>query len=210
MVENKRAMQIFIIEIIVLVLFFVFCFWGLRDKAGMTNKRVDRIPLDGGWELTTEGETVYYDKLPMAVKTSADNTIWLTRKIDEVTDDNHAIGLFSFQKIVHAYLDDEEVLAFENTTGAHSKMPGNSWLFVDLHPEDVGKTLTLELHQCYGSGQVMVPVLYGGTVEGIINSYMKEKLVLVFFSVIGVALGIMIIILWIVAGRSLLLSKGLP
>lgn len=210
MVENKRAMQIFIIEIIVLILFFVFCFWGLRDKAGMTNKRVDRIPLDGGWELTTEGETVYYDKLPMAVKTSADNTIWLTRKIDEVTDDNHAIGLFSFQKIVHAYLDDEEVLAFENTTGAHSKMPGNSWLFVDLHPEDVGKTLTLELHQCYGSGQVMVPVLYGGTVEGIINSYMREKLVLVFFSVIGVALGIMIIILWIVAGRSLLLSKGLP
>lgn len=210
MFENKRAMQIFIIEIIVLILFFGSCFFGLRDKAGMTSKRADRIPLDGGWEVTTEGETVYYDTLPTVIRTSADNTVRLSRKIGEVTGDNNAVGLFSFQKTVHAYLDDEEVLVFENTTRAHSKMPGNSWLFVDLQPEDAGKTLTLELHQCYGSGQVMMPVLYGGTVEGIINSYMKEKLALIFFSVIGVALGVIIIVLWVVAGRSLLLSSGLP
>lgn len=210
MVENEKAMQIFIVEIIVLILFFGSCFFGLRDEAGMTSRRVERIPLDGGWEVTTEGETVYYDKLPTVIRTSADNTVRLSRKIGEVTGDNNAVGLFSFQKTVHAYLDDEEVLVFENTTRAHSKMPGNSWLFVDLQPEDAGKTLTLELHQCYGSGQVMMPVLYGGTVEGIINSYMKEKLALIFFSVIGVALGVIIIVLWVVAGRSLLLSKGLP
>lgn len=210
MSANKWAMQIYQIEAIILLLFFGVCFWGARDQAGMTSKRADRILLDGGWEVTVGGETVYYDKLPTAIKTSVDNTIWLSRKIGEVTSENNAVGLFSFQKTVHAYLDGEEVLVFENTTRAHSKMPGNSWLFVDLRPEDSGKTLTLELHQCYGSGQVMVPVLYGGTVEGIINSYLKEKLALIFFSVIGVALGVIIIMLWLVAGKSLLLSRGLP
>ena len=189
MAENKRAMQIFLVEVAVLVLFFGACFWMLRDYSGVTSKRADRISLDGGWEVTVSGETVYYDELPTAIRTSADNTIWLSRKISEVSGENNVVGLFSFQKTVHAYIDGEEVLVFENNTRAHSKMPGNSWLFVDLRPEDTGKTLALQLHQCYGSGQVMVPVLYGGTVEGIINSYMKEKLLLIFFSVIGVALG---------------------
>lgn len=210
MAENKRAMQIFLAEVAVLVLFFGACFWMLRDYSGVTSKRADRISLDGGWEVTVSGETVYYDKLPTAIRTSADNMIWLSRKISEVSGENNVVGLFSFQKTVHAYIDGEEVLVFENNTRARSKMPGNSWLFVDLRPEDAGKTLTLQLHQCYGSGQVMVPVLYGGTVEGITNSYMKEKLLLIFFSVIGVALGVVIIMLWLVAGKSLLLSSGLP
>lgn len=210
MAENKWSKRIYIAEMFVLMLFFGLNFWILRDDEGLTNKRMDRIPLNGGWEVTTEGETTYYDVLPTAIKTSDNNTIWLSRKIDEVTSSNNAVGMFSFQKTVHAYLDGEEVLSFENTTRAHSKMPGNSWLFVDLQPEDAGKTLTLELHQCYGSGQVMVPVLYGGTVEGIINSYMKEKLVFLCFSAIGISLGALVIGLWLVAGRSLMLSRGLP
>ncbi|MDE7322041.1 MAG: GGDEF domain-containing protein [Lachnospiraceae bacterium] len=210
MTGNKRAMGTYIVEMAVLVLFFGVCFWGMRNNAGQTSKRSDRILLDSGWEITTSGETTYYDKLPTAVKTSDNNTIWLSRKIGDVTDDNNAVGIFSFQKIVHAYIDGEKVLSFENNTAAHSKMPGNSWLFVDLHPQDIGKTLTLELQQCYGSGQVMVPVMYAGTVEGITNSYMKEKLMLICFSAIGSAIGLIIIVLWIVAGRSLMLSSGLP
>lgn len=210
MTEYKTAIRAHIIEMAVIILFFILAFWYRKDDAGQSNKRLDRTPLDGGWEITAEGKTAYYDKLPTSVKTSDDNTIWLSRKIGEVTDDNNAVGMFSFQKNVHAYIDGEEVLAFENNSPAHSKMPGNSWLFVDLHPQDTGRTLTLELHQCYGSGQVMVPVLYGGTVEGITNSYLKEKLMLICFSAIGAAIGIVIIMFWIVAGRSLMLSKGLP
>lgn len=210
MTGNRKVMQVFIIEMTVLFLFFGFCFYVMRDNAGVSNKRTDRIPLNGGWSVTTDGHTEYYDALPTTISTSDDNTIWLSRKIGEVTSDNHAIGLFSFQKTVYAYLDGEEVLAFENNTRARSKMPGNSWLFVELQPEDEGKTLTLKLHQCYGSGQVMVPVLYGGTVEGITNSYMKEKFLLICFSAIGSAFGLIIIMLWLVAGKSLMLSSGLP
>lgn len=210
MFGNKWAAKLYIAEAAVLVLLFGLGFWYMRNDAGQTSRRADRIPLDSGWSITAQGETAYYDRLPMVVKTSEDNTIWLSRKIEEVTDKNNAIGLFSFQKTVHAYIDGKEVLSFENNTDVHSKMPGNSWLFVDLHPQDMGKTLTLELHQCYGSGQVMVPVLYAGTVEGIINSYMKEKMLLICFSAIGGTIGLAIVILWIVAGRSLMLSKGLP
>lgn len=207
---EKRAIMLYQIQIIVLALFFGACCFFVRDHAGLTNKRTEKIPLDGGWNVTVDGETRFYEELPVSIPAPNDNTIWLSRTIAEVTADNHAIGLFSFQKTVHAYIGDEEVLVFENNGRAHSKMPGNSWLFIDLGPEDVGKTLTLRLHQCYGTGQVMVPVLYGGTVEGITNSYIKEKLPMLCFSVIGIAIGVLVVGLWLIAGKSLMLSRGLP
>ena len=211
MTGEKRAMQIYLAQIVLIALFFGACFLAVRDDAGLTNRRTDKIPLDTvGWDVTVDGETTYYDKLPMSIKTSADNTIFLSRTIDEVTVDNNAVGMFSFQKTVHAYIDDTEIFSFENTSRAKSKMPGNSWLFIDLLPEYAGKTLTLELHQCYGSGQVMVPVLYGGTVEGITNNYIKEKLPIICLSVIGIAVGMVVVVLWLTAGKGLMLSKGLP
>lgn len=210
MTGNKRAMYLYRVEIVLLILFFVISFFVVRDDAGTTSKRTDEIPLDTGWEVTAAGETVFYDKLPVSIKTSKDNTIWMSRTIDEVTAGSHAVGMFSFQKIVHAYIDDREVLSFENNSRASSKMPGNSWLFIDLAPEDAGKTLTLELHQCYGAGQVMVPVLYSGTVEGITNSYIKEKLPMLCLSVTGIAIGMLVIMFWVIAGKSLMLSEGLP
>lgn len=209
MTAVKKAVLIYQGVIVFLVLFFIGAFWLMRDDTGTSGKRTDRIPLDTGWEITADGTTTLYEKLPVSIQTSEDNTIWMSRKIEEVTPDNHAVGLFSFQKTVHAYLDDEEVLAFENNSRLKSKMPGNSWLFIELEPEDVGKTLTLRLHQCYGSGQVMVPVLYGGTVDGIINSYIKEKLPMICFSVIGISGGVLVVLLWLIAGKSLMLSRGL-
>ena len=208
MMTDKRAMTLYKLQIILLALAFGICFFCLRDDAGLTNRRTDKIPLDGGWTVTAGGETLFYEKLPVSIA-APDNTIWLSRTIDEVTTDNRAVGLFSFQKTVHAYIGDEEVLVFENNGTAPSKMPGNSWLFIDLEQEDVGKTLTLELHQCYGAGQVMVPVLYGGTVEGITNSYIREKLPMISFSVIGIAIGMLVMGLSLIAGKSLMLSKGL-
>ena len=211
MTGEKRAMQIYLVQIVLIVLFFGICFFAAKEDAGLTNRRTDKIPLDtAGWEVTVDGETTFYEKLPMSIKTSADNTILLSRTVDEVTIDNNAVGMFSFQKTIHAYIDDTEVFSFENTGRASSKMPGNSWIFIDLIPEYAGKTLTLDLHQCYGSGQVMVPVLYGGTVEGITNSYIKEKLPMLCLSVIGVAIGMVVVVLWLTAGKGLMLSKGLP
>lgn len=210
MTGQNRAIAIYRVLIVLLMLFFCGCFFLTRNFAGLTNKRTEKILLDGGWEVTVDGQTHLYEKLPVSIKTPDDNTIWLSRTIDEVTVTNDAVGLFSFQKTVHAYLDDEEVLVFENDGRVTSKMPGNSWLFIDLEPDDVGKTLTLELHQCYGHGQVMVPVLYGGTVDGIINSYIKEKILMICFSVIGIAIGVLVIGLWLIAGKSLMLSRGLP
>lgn len=208
--ENKKSITIFLGQLIALAFFFILCIFVLHDGTGITNKRVQRYELDTNWEVMTEGKNVYYDKLPVSIKTSDDNTIWISRKIEEVTSDNNAIGMFSFQKEVHAYLDDEEVLVFENTSKAKSKMPGNSWLFIQLQPEDVGKTLTIQLHQCYGKGQVIMPVLYAGTVDGITNSYLKSKLPLICFSAVGMAVGVVLVILWLLVGENLMLSEGLP
>lgn len=208
--ENKRYINLFLGQLVVLALVFAICVFIVHDETGLTNKRVDRIPLDTGWNVTTEGKTVFYDKLPVYIKTSDDNTVCISRTIENVTKDNNAIGMFSFQKVVHAYIDGKEVLAFENTSKVKSKMPGNSWLFIDLQQEDIGKTLTIELHQCYGKGQVMMPVLYGGTVEGITNSYLKDKMPLICFSAVGAAVGIVLVVLWLLVGKNLMFSGGLP
>lgn len=210
MTKDKKAINFYIVQMIFFTLFFSFFIIFLGEDVGQSKKRTSEIPLDTGWEVRAGGEAVYYDKLPVSINTTYNNTILLSRKIEEVTKDNNAIGLFSFQKTVHAYIDGKEVLSFENTSMAHSKMPGNSWLFIDLNQEDAGKTLTLELHQCYGNGQVMVPVIYGGTVEGITNSYMRQKLVLLCFSAIGSAIGAVLVVFWLVVGKNMIISEGLP
>lgn len=208
--ENKRYINLFLGQLVVLALVFAICVFAVHDETGLTNKRVARIPLDTGWNVTTEGKTIYYDKLPAYIETSDDNNVCISRKIENVTKDYNAIGMFSFQKVVHAYIDGKEVLTFENTSKVKSKMPGNSWLFIDLQQEDIGKTLTIELHQCYGKGQVMMPVLYGGTVGGITNSYLKDKMPLICFSAVGAAVGIVLVVLWLLVGKNLMFSGGLP
>lgn len=130
--------------------------------------------------------------------------------LERVVEEPDTVGFFTFQQQVHVYLDGEEIQHFAPERQQYSRTPGNGWQFVELTGDDVGSTLTICIIQCYGSGRVMVPVLYHGTKDGIIMHYLGRKIPMFLVSMLGVMVGIVLLLIWGVLGQKIQISKGLP
>lgn len=199
------SIQIFFVVLVVLG-FLVFT----GKKTGGNNGFVCN-ELRDGWKVVQEdGSYSSYEKLPEYVKVDGTSTVTIQREIAEITPENDTIGFFSFQQQMFVYLDGEEILRFAPEEGSKSKTPGNGWKFVKLNPEDEGKTFSIRIVQCYRKNKVMLPELYSGTQEGIMSAYLKKSLPLFWLSVLGATVGIMILVLCVISGKSLRLGDGLP
>ena len=164
-----------------------------------------------GWHVNIEGgmygpEWEQDAPLPEYVALNGINEITLERTVDAPG----TVGFFTFQQQVYVYLDGEEIQHFAPEREQYSKTPGNGWQFVDLTGEDVGSTLSIRIIQCYGSGRVMIPVLYHGTKEGIILHYLAAKIPMFLLSMLGIMVGLVLLLIWCVLGQKIRLSRGLP
>ena len=201
--------KIFMGQCIFFAIVFIIFFICHSDKSGITDTKAIRESFNKGWTVKSSEDTKLYDTLPVSVK-SKDNKVCLTRKIGKISKEHNAIGFFSFQKNIHIYIDETEVLSFTNTTSIKSKMPGNSWIFYEFEEEDEGHILTIEMEQCYAKGSVTIPMIYSGTISGITNRYMRDKIMALCFSVVGIAVGVVLIMLWLCTDRNIIVSGGLP
>lgn len=163
-------------------------------------------PMRGGWSLCAEGRTYDYDVLPQYFVTYHSNEVVLSREVQEAD----TIGFFAFQQQIYLYLDGTEYMRFAPDEGSNSRTPGNGWQFVELEQDDIGKTLSIRIVQCYKKNQVVLPVLYHGSRAGIALSYLKDKLPLFLLSIVGIVVGFMLLLIWGISGKSLQLNKGLP
>lgn len=159
-----------------------------------------------GWTVQSEGVKQEYEKLPEYLSGIKLGEAVLSRTVEG----KDTIGFFSFQQQVYAYLDGEEILRFVPDDSINSKTPGNGWQFVELNEGDAGKELSIRIVECYGSGRVVIPVLYHGTKEGVTLSYLKGKLPMLLVSILGVMVGLMLLMIWCVSGKKMQLSEGLP
>lgn len=159
-----------------------------------------------GWTVQSEGVKQEYEKLPEYLSGIKLGEAVLSRTVEG----KDTIGFFSFQQQVYAYLDGEEILRFVPDDSINSKTPGNGWQFVELNEGDAGKELSIRIVECYGSGRVVIPVLYHGTKEGVTLSYLKGKLPMLLISILGVMVGLMLLMIWCVSGKKMQLSEGLP
>ncbi|MCM1496603.1 MAG: GGDEF domain-containing protein [Bacteroides sp.] len=159
-----------------------------------------------GWKVQVGEELKSYDALPQILTTDGQNEIRLNRTVQGAD----TIGLFAFQQQIYVYLDGEEILCFAPDEKVNSKMPGNGWQFIELSAEDVGKELSIRIVQCYKKNQVNIPVLYHGTRMSIVSYYLRSKAFFLLISLIGVMIGLFLLLVWGIAGKSLQLNKGLP
>lgn len=159
-----------------------------------------------GWQICVEDEVQSCDRLPQFWATDGQNEIRLNRTVQGAD----TIGLFSFQQQIYVYLDEEEILRFAPGENVNSKTPGNGWQFIELSDEDAGKVLSIRIVQCYKKNQVNIPVLYHGTRTAITLHYLQSKAFLLMISLIGVMVGLFLLLVWGIAGKSLQLNKGLP
>lgn len=163
-------------------------------------------PYREGWQVNIGEEIKQYDELPEYIAMGGVEEITLERTVQG----EDTVGFFAFQQQVYVYLDDEEILRFAPDEKVNSKTPGNGWQFIQLTSADTGRTLSIHIVQCYKNSLVNIPVLYHGTKIGIILHYLKGKALLFFISLIGVMIGLLLLLVYSIAGKSLQLNKGLP
>lgn len=159
-----------------------------------------------GWQVSVDGLIEKYDELPPYIIGNNPKEIILSRTVDG----KDTVGLFSASKQIYVYLDEEELFEFVVDGSMNTKSPGGAWLFVELDQEDAGKTLSIHIAPCYEGRRVKLPVFYHGTRVGIILNYLKEKLPLLFLSILGGMVGLILLCMWAVAGKKLQLSRGIP
>ena len=208
--KTHKAYAIFGVQIAFLVLVAI---WGLffGGSAGEKEEFACEEMRDGWTILYEDGTKEAFDVLPEYVRTNGSNELVIQRELGTIEPDCNTIGLFVYQQQVSAYLEEEEVLSFISGEGFKSEMPGNSWKFIKFDSEDSGKTLSIKIKQCYEKDKVILPVLYKGTSEGIMAEQMKEALPHFLISLLGVTIGIMLIVLYVLAAKkNIMLGQGLP
>lgn len=208
--EKVKTPKLYGIQVGFFVLvIFVFSFFIKNTSETVNGFQCEE--LRNGWSVSfPDGTEKDYDRLPQYIKTNSGNELTLIRTLGEITPDSDTVGFFAFQQQIYVYLDGEEILRFLPEEGVKSRTPGNGWKFIEFTPEDTGKTLSIRIIQCYSKNKVTVPQLYTGTAEGIMADYLKGAIPGFLLSVLGVAVGVIILILCLLAGRSMKLKDGLP
>lgn len=203
---NRKLVKIYGIQIICVI--FVLMSGGFFLKGLINHPGYDSHceEFRGGWRVQSEGEEQEYEELPEYLSGKQTQEVVLSRTVEG----KDIIGLFAFQQQVYAYLDGEEILRFVPDSSINSKTPGNGWQFVELDEGDAGKTLSIRIVECYGSGRVVIPALYHGTKDGITLFYLKKKIPMLLVSILGVTVGLILLMIWGISGKKLQLGEGLP
>ena len=205
-----KAYAIFGVQIAFLVLVAI---WGLffGGSAGEKEGFACEEMRDGWTVLYEDGTKEAFDVLPEYIRTNGSNELVIQRELGTIEPDCNTVGIFVYQQQVSAYLEEEEILSFIQSEGFKSEMPGNSWKFMKFDSADSGKTLSIKIKQCYEKDKVILPVLYKGTSEGIMSEQVKEALPHFLISLLGVTIGVMLSVLYVLAAKkNIMLGKGLP
>ena len=175
-------------------------FWqGLRDCT----------IFEGEWQVNSNTSSVSYDTLPVFFYPENDeHDIWIKKELSGITSGD-CIGFFTFQQQIHILLDGEEIYKFVPPSYFKSQTPGNKWHFIPLDEDDNGKTLTIQIHQCYTNGRVTIPTMYYGTHAGITLNYLSVALPRISLSIATIFIGCLLIIFHSLKRNSTLIGDSI-
>lgn len=164
---------------------------------------------DSNWEIRSQTQSDFVDKLPVFYHTAEDEQdAWISKKLENISNDD-CIGFFSFQQQIEIFLDDEKVYSFLPAPYSNSKTPGNKWNFLPLEESDNGKIITIHINQCYNRGKVTIPTMYIGTQSGIAISYLKNQLPRIFLSIVMIFIGALICLFHVIKNNRTAIGDSL-
>lgn len=207
-----KIVRVYGIQVLCLVFLLLAAAWFFPiGSSGNAGHRGECEPYRSGWQVSVGDGMQRMDwaqdaQLPEYLAMRGVSQMTLERTVEEPD----TVGFFAFEQQVYVCLDGEEIQHFAPERPRYSKTPGNGWQFIELTGEDVGRQLSIRLVQCYGDGRVKIPVLYHGTKEGIMLHYLAEKIPMFLLSMLGVTVGLILLLIWCVAGEKIQLGRGLP
>ena len=182
--------KIIYIQILAVILFAYVSLRYLPDASLSTVQRInDCEPYRHGWTISTSSSVLFYDSLPDFLYTDSGHSALISRTVADAKDGDY-IGFFSFQQQIKVYIENELIYSFVPGEGVLSSTPGNKWNFIPLSDEYNGKTLTIQVYECYSEGRVAIPEFYYGSQHGIAAHYLKIEAVQILISFVTVVMGL--------------------
>lgn len=144
------------------------------------------------WTIESQSYSEYFETLPTFFYTeNNEQEVRISKTLENVSNGD-CIGFFSFQQQVRIFLDGNVVYEFIPADNVNSSTPGNKWNFLPIHAEDNGKTVTIQIYECYYRDHITIPTMYYGTQAGITLYYMDAELPGVILSIIMILFGFII------------------
>lgn len=198
------------IQILFCVLFILLSLiFAPNASANLWQGLHDCVIYDVGWQINSDKASDYPESLPTFFYLEDDGQdIWLHRELTDVNNGD-CLGFFSFQQQIRILLDGEEVYKFAPPAYIKSKTPGNKWHFMPLNADDNGKTLTIQIHQCYTKGRVTIPTMYYGSRAGITLNYLSAVLPRACLSFAMIFVGCLLIVFHLLKRKNTLVGDSL-
>ncbi len=164
---------------------------------------------EGNWQVNSNTISASYDTLPVFFYSDeTERDIWITKELTGIANGD-AIGFFSFEQQVRIMIDGEEIYKFVPPSYIKSQTPGNKWHFIPLDADDNGKTLTIQIHQCYTKGRVTIPTMYYGSQAGITLNYLATALPRICLSISTIFVGCLLLIFHLLKRNSTIIGDSL-
>jgi len=164
---------------------------------------------EGNWQVNSNTSSASYDTLPVFFYPGKEEQdIWISKELTGVGNGD-CIGFFTFQQQIRIMIDGEEIYKFIPPSYIKSQTPGNKWHFIPLDTDDNGKTLTIQLHQCYTKGRVTIPTMYYGSQAGITFNYLAAVLPRISLSIATIFVGCLLVVFHILKRNSTIIGDSL-
>lgn len=115
-------------------------------------------------------------------------------RIDENTTSGSCLCFYVVHQYAHVYYDDELVYSLEASAGNRiGDSTSSNWVTLPIHPQDLGKTVTVVLTPLFDSVVHFQPTFLSGSHFAIFSDRLFKDIFQLFLSMLCIVLGIFII-----------------
>ena len=202
-----RIFKALVLQMLAISIFTVFiCIYVEVDVTMQHQEGVELYQKD--WMLAADGEAVFYEELPDVIETNGSGMAAVYRKLNEADVEASSLCFYTSHQNVSVFVDDELIYQVAASEIRKSKTPGNFWNFVELSREYQNKELRIELEECYGSSEVVIPEFYYGSESTFMMWYILQQLMPLLLSLVTFIIGVALVVIFFSLRNSMRVSEG--
>lgn len=183
--------------------FFILLFFSFfaGEELSPILKDKELIEYSNNWKLSY-GRNEENINLPLNYKDFQENQIVLEKVLPKINFYNNYLFFRSFQSNLDIYIGDEKVYEYKPKTSFFKRIPGSTWVLVELHENYSGKTIKIEKESKYSKYHGRVSEIYLGTKAQIITSLLKASIGGIITSFFMLILGLVSILISLFTKRA--------
>lgn len=143
-------------------------------------------------------DTLIHTELPTVIDAYGEDTVVITRQLDESCVDGNSLILYTIQAWVDIYIGDEHMLVSDkNRSTPFPLAPPSAWQFIRLPDNYAGKILRIEIQPAFDKSARFLPPIYTGTKAAFLYMILKQGLLSLVLDILILTIGVSLLFIGI-------------